>query len=607
MKQRILLLITVFFYFVFIFLLSKILFIAVNSSANGGASASDVIDILYHGLQLDLSMSGYLTLLPAIFLILSIWLKPKITACILNVYFIIILFFITLITIADIVVFPYWGFHFDSNVFLYLQNPKDALASASLVEIIAGTLFTIIFTGLFYIGYIFLIRKQVNKLKVPKTIWKACLVLFLLTALLQLPIRGGITVSTMNVGKAYFSDNMFYNQAAINPHFNLLYSMFKSNNFAKQYQFFDKKEVESIFKQISYQPTKTDSVPRLLKTDRPNVIIFILESFTFDIVKDSTIAPNMTRFAREGILFNNFYANSFRTDRGLVSVLGGYPAQPSVAIIKYPQKTASLPAIPRSLKNAGYNDLSLYYGGDVDFANMRSYFIGSCGITDIISDKNYPISQRLTKWGVPDKFVIERLYDDLVTKKPKTPFIKTVLTLSSHEPFDVPVTKFDVPFLNATAYTDECLGDFIGKLKTSKLWDNTLVIMIADHAIQSYPKGTNSYDPARFHIPMIWTGGAVEKNDTISTYGSQNDLAATLLSQLDIDYSEYEFSKDMLNPNSPKFAFYSYPSGFSMIDTSGYIIYDINKKDILQKAGNPEIEKKAKTLFQKMYLDIGNR
>ncbi|MDR2956399.1 MAG: LTA synthase family protein, partial [Prevotella sp.] len=340
---------------------------------------------------------------------------------------------------------------------------------------------------------------------------------------------------------------------------------------------------------------------------KPNIILFILESFSSDVAMDSVVAPNMHQFAKEGVFFSNFYANSFRTDRGLVSILSGYPAHPTVAIMKYPQKTESLPTISRSLKNSGYKNLSFYYGGDADFANMRSYFVGACGISDVVSDKDFPLSERMTKWGAPDKFVIDRAYNDLTHNTQDTPFLKTILTLSSHEPFDVPVTKFEEPFLNAVNYTDECLGSFVRQLKTKELWNNTLIILIADHAMQGYPQGLNNSDPERFRIPMIWLGGAVKQPAVIGDYGSQNDLAATLLSQLNIKHDDFRFSKDMLNPEGRKFAFYSYVNGFCMTDSTGTVTYDNDKQSIISQSGNPELEKQAKVFFQNMYMDLGSR
>lgn len=607
MKSRIILFFTIFFYFILIFFLGKIAFTLIHASMGGGVSATDIVNILYNGFPLDMSMSGYLTIFPALILIASIWFRPVIVSKIFNVYFAIILAVISIITVVDIIVYPFWGFHFDSTVFLYLQKPKETFASATLPQIGLGLLAIIVVTFLLYMGYSLLIRRMVLNLKVPKPkkMWRTIVILLLLTGALFLPIRGGVTVSTMNIGRAYFSDNMFLNHAAINPEFNLMYSFFKSEDFASQYQFFDKNEAINIFEELTVQPP-ADSIPRLLTTDRPNILFFILESFSADVAKDSTVAPNMSRYMKEGISFENFYANSFRTDRGLVSIMSGYPAHPTVAIMKYPNKTQSLPAIPKSLREAGY-DLSFYYGGDADFANMRSFFIGTCGISEIISDKDFPMNERLTKWGAADKFLMNRVQADLASPDLKQPFMKTVLTLSSHEPFDVPTSKFGEPFLNAVAYTDSCVGHFIDSLRTKELWNNTLVVFVADHAMQSYPRDVNNYDAKRFHIPLVWIGGAVKEPKVITDYGSQNDLAATLLSQLNIKHDNYKFSKDMLNPNSQKFAFYSYVNGFSMTDTTSMVIYDNDRSSILQQTGNFDMEKKAKAFFQNMYLDLGNR
>lgn len=606
MKQRILLLVTIFFYFVLIFLVQKTAFSLIHASIDGNISVKDIIEVLYHGLPLDISMSGYLTAFPALVLIASIWFRPQITAAVYNVYFAIILSLVAIVGVVDIVVYPFWGFHFDSTVFLYLQKPKDTFASATAWQLIGGLVATIAFASLLIAGYRYIIRRQVLNLEVPKRIVLTASILLVLTAALFLPIRGGVTVSTMNIGKVYFSDRMFLNHAAINPQFNLMYSFFKSDNFASQYQFFDKKEAEDLFADINRQP-HSDSIPRLLKTDRPNIILFMLESFSADVASDSTIAPNMHRFAKEGISFQNFYANSFRTDRGLVSILGGYPAHPTVAIMKYPQKTGNLPTITKSAKDAGYNNLSFYYGGDADFANMRSFIVGACGISHVVADKEFPLSERMTKWGAPDKFLMDRVYNDLTTQNQQEPFFKTVLTLSSHEPFDVPDSEFDEPFLNAIHYTDQCLGNFVERLEATPMWDNTLIILVADHAMQSYPKALNNSDAERFHIPMIWIGGAVKQAATISDYGSQNDIAATLLSQLNIQHTDFKFSKDILNPEGKKFAFYSYVNGFTMTDSTGTVTYDNDKQSIIHQSGNPDLEKDAKSFFQIMYLDLGSR
>lgn len=606
MKKRLLFILSTFLFYIVVFLVFKSIFTILHSSIGGGVSVSNFFAVLYNGLSMDASTSGYVTALPALLILATAFVKSSIIKYILKGYFVIISVVLALVFVADLAIYPYWGYHFDSSIFLYLANPLEALASASIFEIVGALLgLTLVIVILWFAGSKLLLS-QVDKfdgLKGGKKKAKAAFALLIATGALFLPIRGGFTVSTMNVGRAYFSENMFLNHAAVNPHFNLLYSASKSERFEKQYQFFEREKAEQLFGDLMSH--SADSTTLVLTNNRPNIVLFILESFSAEAAYNPEVAPNLVKLAEEGVNFSNFYANSFRTDRGLVSVLSGYPAHPTAALMKYPRKTQSLPAIPKWLVKEGYT-ASYYYGGDNDFASMRSYIVGACATDNIFQDTDFPLNKRLTKWGVPDEYVLERVYDDISGGKYKEPFMTTVLTLSSHEPFDVSIQELEDPFLNSMRYTDQEIGKFVEKLKATDLWDNTLLIFLADHCMQSYPSGVEVYSTKRFRIPMIWSGGAVREAKEVLTFGSQNNLAATLLAQLGVDYSAFKFSNDMLNASEKEFAFYSYNNGFAMIDSLGAVVYDNNSESILLQKGE-NLEDKAKAFFQMMYLDLGER
>ena len=131
------------------------------------------------------------------------------------------------------------------------------------------------------------------------------------------------------------------------------------------------------------------------------------------------------------------------------------------------------------MKNAGYS-LEYYYGGDADFTNMRSYLVSS-GIEKIISDKDFPLSERTGKWGAQDHVLFQRLMKDLKEEKQKEPFLKLVQTSSSHEPFEVPFHRLDDKVLNSFAYADSCVGDFVKQYQETPLWKNTLFVLVPDH------------------------------------------------------------------------------------------------------------------------------
>jgi phosphoglycerol transferase MdoB-like AlkP superfamily enzyme len=255
------------------------------------------------------------------------------------------------------------------------------------------------------------------------------------------------------------------------------------------------------------------------------------------------IAVRMNNFCNEGVLFTNFYANSFRTDRGLISIFSGYPAQPTTSIMKYPKKSQTLPSIPKTLKTAGY-DLEYYYGGDVDFTNMRAYLIAQ-GIDKMVVDKDFPAKDRTTKWGAHDHIVFQRLAKDL-KKEQKEPFMKIFQTLSSHEPFDVPFHKNSDPYLNSVQYTDSCLGAFVDEFRKTKYWENTILVLVPDHAMH-YPKNIllSSVGKVSNTFADYWRRYKIADEDKYLC--SQIDIAATLLYQLGLPHQDFTFSKNILN------------------------------------------------------------
>lgn len=573
-------------------------------------SWTEWFSVIGHGLPLDLSLAGYLTLIPGLLLIASAWTGSRILQWIRRIYFAFISILLSCIFISDLGLYGYWGFRLDTTpLFYFFSSPKDALASVSVWVVLGGILAMAIYAALLYYLFSQILLNEKRPLKIPYRRLSVSVTLLLATGLLIIPIRGGFSVSTMNLGKVFFSANQKLNHAAINPAFSLMDSYARQVDFDKQYRFLPPEEADRLFAELTDQPV-TDSIPRLFRTERPNIILVILESFSSHLMKTlggkADVAVNMDEIADEGILFTHFYANSFRTDRGLVSIISGYPAQPTTSIMKYTRKTQSLPSIPASLKKAGY-DLQYYYGGDADFTNMRSYLV-STGIEKIVSQDDFPVSERLSKWGVYDEVLFNRLTGDLKGQPQQEPFLKIVQTSSSHEPFEVPYSKLDNAKLNAFAYTDSCAGDFVRQLKETPLWENTVVIFVPDH-LGVYPEDMDNLSPERYMIPLIMTGGAIKEPQKIETYGSQIDIAATLLAQLGLPHDEFTFSKNLLNPASPHFAFFTFPNIFGMVTPDNEVVFNNESNAVVLDEGTNQGENlnKGKAYLQKLYDDLAKR
>ena len=548
MKKRIIQFLTTYFLFVLLFALQKPIFMVYYRELYINASLGDYFRVMWHGLPLDLSLAGYLTAIPGLLLIASAWTDSSVLRRIRQVYFGLIAFIMACIFIVDLGLYGFWGFRLDATpIFYFFSSPKDAMASVSFWFVLLGIVAMLIYAGILYCIFYYVLIREKNPMKIPYRRQNVSLALLLLTAALFIPIRGGFTVSTMNLSKVYFSSDQLMNHAAINPAFSFMYSATHQNNFEKQYRFMDPNTADKLFAEMVDKPaTPTDSIPQLLNTQRPNIVFIILESFSTHLMEtfggQPNVAVNMDKFAKEGILFSNFYANSFRTDRGLASIISGYPGQPSTSIMKYPEKTDKLPSIPRSLKNAGYN-LEYYYGGDADFTNMRSY-------------------------------LFHRL-DDKV--------------------------------LNAFAYADSCVGDFIKQYQELPQWKNTVFVLVPDHQ-GAYPYPIeNPLDGQT--IPLILIGGAIKEPRVIDTYASQIDIAATLLSQLGLPHDEFTFSKDILNPSSPHFGYFTRPNYFGMVTPENQLVYNLDANTVqldegTEKGANLE---KGKAFLQKLYDDLAKR
>lgn len=637
MKDRLIGFIKTYCLFVCIFMLQKPLFMLFYRSLYAETSGSDWLSVIWHGLPLDLSLAGYLTAIPGFLFIASAWTLSKVLHRIWCGYFLFVSLLLSLIFTVDVGLYEYWGFRLDATpLFYFFSSPKDAVASVSIWMVLGGIGAMLLYAALLYAVFygVLLRKKRLLQMKLPYCRLNVSGALLLLTGLLFIPIRGGFTVSTMNVGKVYFSAEQRLNHAAINPAFSLMESLARQKDFSSQYRFMEAEEADRVFKSlldpaiIGGQAEGTDSLRQsadslhtLFNTPRPDVLFVILESFSSKLMTtlggDPNVAVHLDSLSREAVLFTNFYANSFRTDRGLVAILSGYPAQPTTSIMKYPRKTQHLPAIAGSLKEAGYAT-RYYYGGDADFTNMRSYLMSS-GFDHIVSDRDFPVSERLSKWGVHDHLVFNRLLEDLKAEASalpvsgdsvaeRTPRFRVLQTSSSHEPFEVPYRRLKNDRLNAFAYTDSCVGDFVKRFRKLPQWRNTVVVLVPDH-LGAYPEGISNLAVERYRIPLLMIGGAVRHPRHIDVYGSQHDIAATLLAQLGLSHEAFTFSKDMLNPDAPHFAFFTVPDAFGMVTPDNRLVFDCQADAVAVDEGTAKGKNllPGKAYLQKLYDDLAKR
>ena len=594
MKNRLWYLVKTYLLTILLFVVAKVAFMLLNHEGHS-LTATDMMEVIWNGLSLDLSTALYFIIVPFLLTVISLWVTvPK---WVYHTYYALIAVAFALAFVADTSLYPFWGFKLDASCLSYLETPTEAMASVTTGYLVWRVILVTLLMLLIYFLY--------SRLRLPKPTSQHRFVLSLL-ALLCIPllvigIRGGFGESTTNIGQVYYSQNQFLNHSAVNPVFSFLYSLSHTMGDVDQYQFMNDDE-STVLTECVYT-TESIQTDTLLNTRRPNVIIILLESAGEQF---ASAMPYLQRLKKEGICFANCYANSWRTDRGTLCTLSGYPSFPSLSVMKMPEKSRTLPSIASSLQQVGY-ETSYLYGGDINFTNMRSYLV-STGWEQLVSMDDFTaLERRSAKWGVRDDITFERLSD--MIQKAQAPFLIGYSTLSSHEPWDVPIKQHPDEKQNAFAYLDHCLRNFIEPLKKTAVWQNMLIIMLADHGInngdidQSKPLQKN-------HIPMLWVGGAVKEPRCIEALCNQSDLAATLLGQMQLSHETFTFSRDVLSKSYQyPTVVHNYNNAQLLIDSTGYILYDIDAKrlTINESADSVRLQRLNQAILQRTINDLKNR
>lgn len=573
---------------------------------------SDVAAVYSHGFVSDAIIASYLTAIPLVVGAVAMMIPAVPLHAILTGYNVIIAIAIGLLAVADTLLYPFWKYKIDASVFAYLRSFKGATASVSNLYLAVAVVVWMLVAATFFFGAQLSIEAVMPRLAMPLQ-WipwwgypVVLLALVVAVAMLFAVIRG-LGIRPNSPSRVYFSGNQFLNHWALNPGYNMIYSLSVKDEFKDRFVVMPQEECDTAIAEMF--PVDGTPSEQLLNTPRPNILLIVWESFGAEFSEAfggrRGVVPNIDRLAGEGIRFTDCTAGSFRTDRGLVNILSGYPAQPTTSIIRHTRKLPSLPGLPRTLKAEGYRTVAVH-GGDLSIMHKSDYYLAS-GHDRLISQKDFTSKAEAGKWGVHDGPVMERVAGEIerLTDDNK-PFFITLQTLSSHEPFDVPYSRLTDPADNSFAYTDHCIGQLIDRLKQSDAWKSMLVVIVADHGFNAsmLPDNRRSYA----HIPLLMLGGAVRRPAIVDTMMSQTDIAATLLSQMGLDHSGFPFSRDILaDTYRDRFALHIFNNGIMISDTEGYTVYDTMLERTIEGDDSPERIARAKTILQKIYNDLDKR
>lgn len=551
-----------------------------------------------YALRLDVSTACAAVVIPYILWAIQQFVKSKFihkANIALNITLIVL---VSLLDIANLRLYGDWGTLLSARAFSFVSQPTEVLHFVTPLQLTALLLIAAVFIGLGIIAYKRIARGFSYTIQNIKSKIAAVLII---PALLVLGYRGGLQLTPINESSACYSMFPVNNHFATNNMWYLAHSFVEANDTKNPYVFMDTKTAQDITSNL----LKTGDIRySLLKNNRPNIVLIVLESWTADIIKElggeENVTPHFSDLCKNGLLFTQMYGSGFRTEQGLVSLLSGFPAQPNNTIIATPSKAEKLPMLNVELEKLGYSS-SFYYGGDAEFANMKSYLVNS-HFQKIIDKQNFDKNQQNSKWGAHDEFVLQKQLADLATQQ--QPFFSIALTLSTHEPFEVPMqTPFNGSeeqerFKKAAYYTDSCLSNYFSQAQSQPWYNNTLFILVADHG-HHLPKNRSFNFPESRKITALITGGALQEEYRGKTYdkiSSQHDIPATLLSALNQPHKQFFWSKDMFAATSiSEFAYYSNENALGWIAPQQNIIYFFGSK-------NAEIQPKTQSVLNDTVL-----
>ena len=516
----------------------RLLFVYFNNDLLQIDNFLQLTKLLYHGIRFD-SMS--IVYLNSIFILLSI-IPFKINTSKIYQDVLIWIYFIFngIGMLLNFIDFEYYRFNLNRLMSSFLEAIESEPNKSELILHYIFDYYHILIiylTFLFVWIYLYKMVKHKDQISFRnKNYYLSSLFIFLFTAVFcVMGARGGdLKKSTRPITIIDAMDNVNNPQHAdiiLNTPFTILKTLFK-----KPFKLINKFNNDEILNELN----TIKQYNRVLDDNSPNVIIFILESMGREYwgsmnkerkIKDfKGFTPFLDSLAEHSLVFSNAFATSRKSIHAMPSILAGIPSfEISYTSTPYSkQKIESMVSIANSMD---YNT-SFFHG-----ASNGS--MGFLGFSNTLGFKNYYGRNEFNNddeydgyWGIWDEPFLQFTKETLDNKK--QPFLATVFTITSHEPYVIP-KKYDnrfnqgiIPMHKCVLYTDFSIKKFFDESKNSDWFKNTIFLFTADHSNKSYypyyQKTINRFaNPIMIYIPNS------EFKGNINSLASHMDIYPTIV------------------------------------------------------------------------------
>ncbi|MCP4298284.1 MAG: sulfatase-like hydrolase/transferase [Proteobacteria bacterium] len=564
-----------------LFTLIRLLFLGLYWSLFKSYPIQELLTSLIVGIRFDLSVLCKLLGLLNLFLFLPFSFRYNryflgVIAFLGNILIVIFL----LIQVIDLGYYDIVGRRISFELFTMgtaLGPTIDMAIRDHKVEIVTGIILVLIVSGLWWLNWMRLFRlpRPGNR---PK-LFSGTIIFILFFLVLVIGGRGGFQAKPIVENAAFRNPALVLGHLSLNAPFTVMHQ-FTQNQAEKITWLSDKKAFETTRGLINkiekhHYPSdkytfyrhqeRNDSIKR---TPKHNIVFIIMESWpahSFGVLGSNhkDISPVFDSIAKKGRLFTRFFSNGTRSIEGIAASLLSIAALPDIAIMMSSFEQNHMVSLANSLGQVGYDSLFIHgiYRGSFGMHE----FAQRLGFKRVIAQQDFPDYEKKSDgtWGIWDHIQFEQMIEEI--DQMKKPFFAASFSVSSHEPFVVPDTKYnfypdtvsDYKWLNSLRYTDWALGHFFELAEKKDWYRNTLFIITSDHTVSG--RADKTMDSARIPLILYTPSGAIKKGKD-ARVGTQVDLVPTIIEFLELEGAHNSMGTSLISKN-PKNRFGLFRSG----------------------------------------------
>ena len=556
------------------------------------------------GLRFDLSTVCYLLVLPA--LISGPWMGLGTRDSVVNLsrglrfYLVVISMLVVILAFVDFIYYSYFQDHLNIMVFGFFEDDTWALLRTF------WTNYPVIWIVLSFVAADLAIQRGLKALlrARPPASWSSPQLWFLPAQfvcifLLALGARGSFGLFPLGVADATISTEPFVNYLA----FSGLHSLHRAvklrlreraawniNEMTYGYtnarsaaeDFLGRKDLPASDDPLTWIQSRTPKNEWAAK-HRPHVIVLMMESFgSYWLREDSprfNLLGELKKHFETDDLFLNFVPSMTATIGSLSALMINTPHRPDGGFLtesRYLQVPfRSAPA--RIYRENGYHTRFIYGGAvgwrDIDKFARTQGFESIEGDFEIESKLGHNLEKH--DWGVFDEDVWTYLEKTL--NEAQSPEMIVVMTTTNHPPYQLPVSYQPLPLeipadlrakLNvaedlakkrflAFQYSNQKLGEFLTRLKTSSLADHTILAATGDHGFLIVNFEDNEalrkwQVPLYLYLPPQVRPAKIDHQ----VFGSHADIFPTLMPLSLSETTIVGIGSNLLDPSLPHDAFH---------------------------------------------------